>query len=63
VWISDGASGQFWPIWVGLIALVPLIRNGWAMYGPAPDLDKVERELARRERGEDRRDRRSSRRP
>jgi hypothetical protein len=25
--------------------LVPVVRNGWALYGPDPDLDKVEADL------------------
>jgi hypothetical protein len=56
VWLIDGAQGQFWPVWVMLIVLLPLIRNGWRLYGPAPDFERVEAELARRERGR-RRDR------
>lgn len=53
IWLASGASGQFWPIWVALIALIPLVRNGWRLYGPAPELDQVERELeARRHRNE-----------
>ena len=50
IWLVDGASGQFWPIWVALITLIPLLRNGWRLYGPAPQLDRVERELDRRSR-------------
>jgi hypothetical protein len=50
IWLIDGAQGQFWPIWVMLIVLLPLIRNGWRLYGPAPDFERVEAELARRER-------------
>jgi len=50
IWISSGASGQFWPIWVALITLIPLLRNGWRLYGPAPELDRVERELDSRRR-------------
>jgi hypothetical protein len=51
IWASDGARhGQFWPIWVLLIVLIPLVRNGWRLYGPAPQLDRVERELERRSR-------------
>ena len=50
VWLASGASGFFWPIWIALFALIPLIRNGWRLYGPAPELDQVERELARRQR-------------
>jgi Domain of unknown function (DUF1707) len=52
IWLSSGASGQFWPIWVALVVLIPLLRNGWRLYGPAPDFERVEQELARRERGE-----------
>jgi hypothetical protein len=51
IWAASGASGQFWPIWVALIGVVPLLRNGWRLYGPAPQLDRVERELERRGRG------------
>jgi Domain of unknown function (DUF1707) len=50
IWVSNGASGQFWPIWVALIALIPLLRNGWRLYGPSPELDRVERELDSRRR-------------
>jgi hypothetical protein len=44
VWAASG-SGYFWPIWVLIAVVVPLLRNGWALYGPDPDLDKVEAEL------------------
>lgn len=50
VWLASGAQGQFWPIWVALVVLIPLLRNGWRLYGPAPQLDRVERELDRRAR-------------
>jgi hypothetical protein len=50
IWAASGASGQFWPIWVLLVCLIPLIRNGWRLYGPAPDLERVERELESRRR-------------
>lgn len=50
VWVASGAQGQFWPIWVALVVLIPLLRNGWRMYGPSPQLDRVERELDRRAR-------------
>lgn len=49
IWLANGAHGMFWPIWVVLVALIPLVRNGWRLYGPAPELDRVEQELARRE--------------
>ena len=58
IWLTSGANGQFWPIWVALVAVIPLVRNGWRLYGPAPELDRVEEELAQRERGD--RARRSS---
>jgi hypothetical protein len=50
IWLIDGAQGQFWPVWVMLVVLLPLIRNGWRLYGPAPDFERVEADLARRER-------------
>jgi hypothetical protein len=50
IWVAAGAVGTFWPIWVALIALIPLLRNGWRLYGPSPELDRVEAELARRQR-------------
>jgi DUF1707 SHOCT-like domain len=53
IWLGSGASGQFWPIWVALVALIPLLRNGWRLYGPAPELDRVERELESRQRREE----------
>jgi Domain of unknown function (DUF1707) len=60
IWAASGAAGQFWPIWVALVVLIPLLRNGWRLYGPAPELDRVERELEQR-RGP-RHERRSGRR-
>ncbi len=50
IWLTSGAQGQFWPMWVALLVLISLLRNGWRLYGPAPELDRVEEELARRER-------------
>lgn len=50
VWVIDGASGQFWPVWVAVVVLIPLLRNTWRLYGPSPQLDRVERELDRRTR-------------
>jgi DUF1707 SHOCT-like domain len=48
IWVSSGAHGMFWPIWIILVAVIPLVRNAWRLYGPAPELDRVERELAQR---------------
>ena len=50
IWAASGANGQFWPIWVLLVVLIPLVRNGWRLYGPSPELDRVERELEERRR-------------
>jgi hypothetical protein len=51
IWAASGASGFFWPIFT-LFSILPLIRNGWALYGPAPEFDRVERHLERLERGD-----------
>src|SRR5437660_3565491 len=45
IWLASGASGFFWPIFVALGVLIPLLRNGWRLYGPAPEFEVVEREL------------------
>jgi hypothetical protein len=51
IWLASGASGQFWPVWVLVLVVLSLARNGWALYGPGADLDAVEADLdARRER-------------
>jgi hypothetical protein len=55
IWVSSGAHGTFWPIFVLLIVVIPLARNGWRLYGPAPELDRVERELEQRAGHRDRR--------
>ncbi len=52
IWVASGASGFFWPIFVVLAVLIPLLRNGWRLYGPAPELERVERELEARQRKE-----------
>lgn len=52
IWVASGASGAFWPIWLALFAVIPLVRDGWDLYGPAPELDRVERHLdSRGQRG------------
>jgi uncharacterized membrane protein YccC len=48
IWVATGANGTFWPIFVLLVVIIPLVRNGWRLYGPAPELDRVERELEQR---------------
>ena len=70
IWIASGASGSFWPIWVALLAVIGLLKSGWDLYGPAPDLDAVEERLdqkrarsgTRDQRRVDRDDRRDQRR-
>jgi Domain of unknown function (DUF1707) len=53
IWAASGASGFFWPIFVALGVLVPLIKNGWRLYGPAPEFEEIERELeSRRQKNE-----------
>jgi hypothetical protein len=52
IWLASGAHGMFWPVWIAVVAVIPLVRNGWRLYGPAPELDRVEEELGRRERRE-----------
>jgi hypothetical protein len=60
VWAFAGAESDFWPVWLLLLPLIAIVRNGWRLYGPAPDLDALEEELAkkrRRERDEQRAER------
>jgi hypothetical protein len=51
IWLASGATGFFWPVFVALVAVLPLLRNGWRLYGPAPELDRVERHLSGRQGG------------
>jgi hypothetical protein len=48
VWAASGAQGSFWPIWVLVVVLIPLVCGGWRLFGPDPELDRLERELGRR---------------
>jgi len=51
IWAASGANGSFWPAWVILVMLLPLVRTAWRLFGPAPDLEAVEAHLdARRAR-------------
>jgi Domain of unknown function (DUF1707) len=52
IWVASGASGAFWPAFLLIFPLMFLVRNGWRLYGPAPELDRVQREL--QHRGHDR---------
>ncbi|MGI8715908.1 MAG: DUF1707 domain-containing protein [Solirubrobacteraceae bacterium] len=62
IWLfsgHDGHHGQFWPVWLLIIVVMSLARNGWALFGPAPDLDAAEARLdARRDKQLEHRDRR-----
>ena len=61
IWAVGGGLGFFWPVWILVVVVLPLLRNGWRLYGPAPEFDRVEQELASR-RARSRHDRRSRRR-
>ena len=69
IWLASGANGSFWPVWVLIVVLLSAARTGWALFGPAPDLDAVESHLdrqrrddrGRRQRHEDRHRRRLDR--
>jgi hypothetical protein len=50
-WVAAGAHGAFWPGWVIAFTLLPVVRDGWRLFGPASDLEVVEARLqARHER-------------
>jgi hypothetical protein len=48
IWLASGASGSFWPIWVIIFTLLPLLRDAWSLLGPAPDEQAVEARLESR---------------
>jgi len=50
VWAAAGADGDFWPVWLLLLPLIAIVRNGWRLYGPSPDLESIEDELAKKRR-------------
>jgi hypothetical protein len=50
IWAANGASGSFWPGFVIFFSVLPLLRDGWRLIGPDPDLDGLERSLERRRR-------------
>ena len=62
IWAAGGAHGFFWPLFVALFVLLPLVRSGWRLYGPAPDFARVEQDLAQFRRRRDRDARRAERR-
>ena len=58
LWFAAGADGSFWPGWVIAATMLPFVRDGWRLLGPASDVEAVEarlqahrnRSLARRRR-------------
>jgi uncharacterized membrane protein YccC len=62
IWLASGADGSFWPIWVIIFTLLPLLRDGWRLFGPAPDVEAVEAHLSARREHRLARDQRRSRR-
>jgi hypothetical protein len=58
IWLAAGADGSFWPGFVIVFSLLPLLRDGWRLVGPDPDLDGLERRLERRRERDERRSRR-----
>jgi uncharacterized membrane protein YccC len=51
IWAASGANDSFWPVWVLIFPLVFVLRNAWRLYGPAPELDRVQAELEHRSGG------------
>ncbi len=54
IWAASGANSFFWPVFLLFAVIPPLVGNLWALYGPAPELERVERHLQRRQQGGDR---------
>jgi hypothetical protein len=50
IWAASGADGAFWPVWVLIFPLMFVLGNLWRIHGPAPELERVQRELERRSR-------------
>lgn len=48
IWAASGASSFFWPMFLLIPTIGMIVRVGWALYGPAPDLAAAERELRSR---------------
>jgi hypothetical protein len=45
IWLVDGASGQFWPVWLLILLVLSAGRSAWELYGPGADLDHFEAHL------------------
>lgn len=51
IWIAAGATGGFWPIWVIIFTMLPVLRDAWALLGPGSNLQALEASMqARHER-------------
>jgi hypothetical protein len=50
IWAGSGADSPFWPVWLLIFPLVFVVRNAWRLYGPAPELERVAREVEYRSR-------------
>jgi len=48
IWLASGPSGDFWPGWVIGFTLLPIVRDGWRLLGPASDVEAVEARLQSR---------------
>jgi Domain of unknown function (DUF1707) len=55
IWLASGASGSFWPGFVIFFSLLAVVKDGWRLFGPDPDLDGLERSLERRREHDNRR--------
>jgi hypothetical protein len=47
IWAASGGAAPFWPAFLLIFPVLFLFRNAWRLYGPAPDLDRVQAELRR----------------
>jgi hypothetical protein len=63
IWAFTGArhGTPFWPAWVIIPTMLPVLRNAWLLFGPDPDTDAVERHLNRRSEHRGRREYRRER--
>ena len=48
IW-AVGEGGYFWPAWVMVLGIIPIVVQGWKAYGPANRISEadVQREMAR----------------
>jgi hypothetical protein len=62
IWLAAGAHGDFWPVWVAIVPLLALFRNGPRLLGIAVDDEAADGEEEPRQRLRDERRRRRTRR-